>query len=154
MPPKRASKRRASKSTTSAVAAKQRRSEGQPASLPESTTLTPQFSPTVLGEIISNAISGALQSAGIGPLNISPAVGDQSISNQAISQPTVVEDAASKEIADLTNAVAPPVGLPLRPRNRTTRFPVLLLTSSLASRTVSRQRFGPTNTLTSGLSSP
>ena len=107
MPPKRASKRRASKSSTPEVAAKQRRSEGQSASLLESTTLTPQFSPTFLGEIISNAISGALQSAGIDTLNISPAVGEQRISNQSMSQPTVVEDAASKEIAELTNTVAP-----------------------------------------------
>ena len=68
--------------------------------------LTPQFSLIVLGEIISNAISGALQSAGIGTLNISPAKGEQRISNQSMLQPTVVEDAASKEIAELTNAVA------------------------------------------------
>ena len=107
MPPKRAPKRRSSTSTTPAVAVKQRRSEGQSASLPESTTPTPQFSPTVLGEIISNAISGALQSAGIGTLNISPAVGEQRISNPSMPQPTVVEDAASREIAELTNAVAP-----------------------------------------------
>ena len=107
MPPKRASKRRSSKSTTPAVAVKQQRSEGQSASLPESTTPTPQFSPTVLGEIISTAISGALQSAGLGILNISPAVGEQRISNPSMPQPTVVEDAASREIAELTNAVAP-----------------------------------------------
>ena len=107
MPPKRASKRRSSKSTTPAVAVKQRRSEGQSASLPESTTPTPQFSPTVLGEIISNVISGALQSAGLGTLNISPAVGEQRINNPSMPQPTVVEDAASREIAELTNAVAP-----------------------------------------------
>ena len=107
MPPKRASKRRSSKSTTLAVAVKQRRSEGQSASLLESTTPTPQFSPTVLGEIISNAISGALQSAGIGTLNISPAVGERRISNPPMPQPTVVEDATSRQIAELTNAVAP-----------------------------------------------
>ena len=102
------------------MAAKQRQSEGQPASLPKSTTLTPQFSPTVLGEIISNAISGALQSAGIGPLNISPAVGEQRISNQPMSQPTVVDNAASKEIADLTNAVVPGrlTFAPKKPHNR------------------------------------
>ena len=76
-------------------------------SLPESTTPTPQFSPTVLGEVISTAISGALQSAGLGTLNISPAVGEQRISNPSMPQPTVVEDAASREIAELTNAVAP-----------------------------------------------
>ncbi|XP_068756963.1 uncharacterized protein [Montipora capricornis] len=58
MPPKQASKRRSSKSTTPAVAVKQQRSEDQSVSLPESTTPTPQFSPTVLGEIISTAISG------------------------------------------------------------------------------------------------
>ena len=107
MPPKRASKHRSSKSTTPAVAVKQQRSEGQSASLPESTTPTPQFSPTVLGEIISTAILGALQSAGIGTLNISPAVGEQRLSNPSMPQPTVVEDAASREIAELTNAVAP-----------------------------------------------
>ena len=107
MAPKWASKRWASKSTTPTVAAKQRQSEGQSASLPESTTLTPQFSPTVLGEIISNTILGALQSASIGTLNISPTVGEQRISNQSMLQPTAVEDAASKEIAELTNAMAP-----------------------------------------------
>lgn len=106
MPPKRASKRQASKSSTQAVSAKQRRSEGKSASLPNSTTSSPQFSLTALSELISNAISGALQSAGIGTLNISPAVGEQRPSNQSTSQPTVVEDAASKEIADLTNTVA------------------------------------------------
>jgi len=70
-----------------------------------------------------------------------------------MSQSIVVEDAASKEIADLTNTVA--AGrLTLRPRNRMARFPVSLLTLSLASRIVSRQRYGQTNTLISGLSSP
>ena len=148
MPPKRASKRQASKSSTQAVSAKQRRSEGKSASLPNSTTSSPQFSPTALSELISNAISGALQSAGIGTLNISPAVGEQRPSNQSTSQPTVVEDAASTEIADLTNTVA---------AGRLTfasRFPVSLLTSSLAFRIVSRQRYGQTNMLISGLSSP
>lgn len=106
MPPKRASKRQVSKSSTPAVSAKQRRSEGKSASLPNSTTCTPQFSPTALSELISNAISGALQSAGIGTLNISPAAGEQRPSNQSTLQPTMVEDAASKEIADLTNKAA------------------------------------------------
>ena len=105
MPPKRASKRRASKSTTPVVAAKQRPSEGQSRSLPESTTLTPQYSPTVLGEIISKANIGGLTVSRQRPLNISPAVGEQRISNQSmLQQPTVVEDPASKEIAELGNA--------------------------------------------------
>ena len=106
MPPKRASKRQAAKSSTTAKSAKQRRSEGESASLPNSTTSTPQFSPTALSELISSAISGALQSAGICTLNVSPAVGEQRPSNQSTSQPSVVEDATSKEIADLTKSVA------------------------------------------------
>ena len=106
MPPKQASKRQASKSFTHAVLAKQHCSEGKSASLPNSTTSAPQFSPTAPSELISNMTSGALQSAGIGTLNISPTVGEQRPSNQSTSQPTVVEDAASKEIADLMNTVA------------------------------------------------
>ena len=106
MPPKRASKPHMSKSSTHTVSAKQCRSEGKYASLPNSTTSTPQSSRTALSELISNAISGALQSTGIGTLNISPAVGEQRPSNQSMSQPTVVEDATSKEIADLTNTMA------------------------------------------------
>ena len=107
MLPKRASKPQACQKVPHiAVSAKQCLSEGKYASLPNSTTSSPQSSPTALSELISNAISGALQLTSIGTLNISAAVGEQRPSNQSMSQPTVVEDAASKEIADLTNTMA------------------------------------------------
>ena len=108
MPPKRASKRQAAKRPAPAVAPKQRRAESRPNStaLPESSAQPPesssQLSPTELGAIISQAISGALQSVGIVQTNLAPA--DRN--SRTNTQPTVVEDAASKEIEALTNTVA------------------------------------------------
>ena len=112
MPPKRASKRQAAKSPASAVAPNQRRAESRPIStaLPESSAQPPesssQLSPTELGAIISQAISGALQSVGIVQTNLAPAERNSGTNTQPTVQPTVVEDAASKEIEALTNTVA------------------------------------------------
>ena len=112
MPPKRASKRQAAKSPASAVAPNQRRAESRPIStaLPESSAQPPesssQLSPTELGAIISQAISGALQSVGIVQTNRTPAERDSGTNTQSTPQPTVVEDAALKEIEALTNTVA------------------------------------------------
>ena len=112
MPPKRASKRQAAKRPAPAVAPKQRRAESRPNSmaLPESSAQPPesssQLSPTELGAIISQAISGALQSVDIVQTNLAPAERNWRTSTQPTPQPTVVEDAASKEIEALTNTVA------------------------------------------------
>ena len=112
MPPKRASKRQAAKRPAPVVAPKQRRAESRPIStaLPESSTQplesSSQLSPTELGAIISRAISGALQSVGIVLTNLAPAERDSGTNTQSTLQPTVVEDAASKEIEALTNTVA------------------------------------------------
>ena len=110
MPPKRDSKRQASKRTTPAVSAKRRKSESQSGSLPETTASTSKFSPTELSELISKAISGALQSAGIGNSNVAPTVSEPGTSTQSTQstqwQPAAVDEATSKEIADLTNTVA------------------------------------------------
>ena len=112
MPPKRASKRQSAKSPASAVAPNQRRAESRPISkaLPESSAQPPesssQLSPTELGAIISQAISGALQSVGIVQTNLAPAERNSGTNTQPTVQPTVVEDAASKEIEALTNTVA------------------------------------------------
>ena len=112
MPPIRASKRQAAKRPAPAVAPKQRRAESRPNStaLPESSAQPPesssQLSPTELGAIISQAISGALQSVGIVQTNLAPAERNSGMNTQPTVQPTVVEDAASKEIEALTNTVA------------------------------------------------
>ena len=112
MLPKRASKRQAAKRPAPAVAPKQRRAESRPNStaLPESSAQPPesssQLSPTELGTIISQAISGALQSVGIVQTNLAPAERNSGTNTQPTVQPTVVEDAASKEIEALTNTVA------------------------------------------------
>ena len=112
MHPKRASKRQAAKSPASAVAPNQRRAESRPIStaLLESSAQPPesssQLSPTKLGAIISQAISGALQSVGIVQTNLAPAERNSGTNTQPTVQPTVVEDAASKEIEALTNTVA------------------------------------------------
>ena len=110
MPPKRDSKRQASKRTTPAVSAKRLKSESQSGSLPETTASTSQFSPTELSESISKVISPALQSAGIGNSNVAPRVTEPGTSTQSTqstqSQPAAVDEATSKEIVDLTNTVA------------------------------------------------
>ena len=112
MPPKRAPKRQTAKRQAPAVAPKQRRAESRPIStaLPESSAQPPesysQLSPTELGAIISQAISGALQSVGIVQTNLAPAETNSGTNTQPTVQPTVVEDAASKEIEALTNTVA------------------------------------------------
>ena len=112
MPPKRASKRQAAKRPAPAVAPKQRRAESRPNStaLPESSAQPPesssQLSPTELGAIISQAISGALQSVGIVQTNLAPAERNSGTNTQSTLQSTVVEDAASKEIEALTITVA------------------------------------------------
>ena len=116
MPPKRASKRQAAKRPAPVVAPKQRRAESRPIStaLPERSAQPPesssQLSPTELGAVISQAISGALQSVGIFQANLAPAERDSGTNTQPTPQPTpqptVVEDAASKEIEALTNTVA------------------------------------------------
>ena len=78
--------------------------------LPESSAQPPESSsqlrPTELGAIISQAISGALQSAGIIQTNLAPAERDSGTNTLSTPQPTVVEDATSKEIEALTNTVA------------------------------------------------
>ena len=112
MPPKRASKRQAAKRPAPAVAPKQHRAESRPNStaLPESSARPPesssQLSPTELGAIISQAISAALQSVGIVQTNLAPAERNSRTNTQPTPQPTVVEDATSKEIEALTNTVA------------------------------------------------
>ena len=112
MPPKRASKRQAAKRPAPVVAPNQRRAESRPIStaLPERSAQppesSPQLSPTELGAIISQAISGALQSVGIVQTNLAPAERNSGTNTQPTVQPTVVEDAASKEIEALTNTVA------------------------------------------------
>ena len=65
-----------------------------------------QLSPTELGAIISQAISGAFQSVGIIQTNLAPAERNSGTNTQPTVQATVVEDAASKEIEALTNTVA------------------------------------------------
>ena len=94
MPPKRASKRQAAKRPAPAVAPKQRRAESRPIStaLPERSAQPPesssQLSPTELGAVISQAISGALQSVGIFQANLAPAERDSGTNTQPTPQPT------------------------------------------------------------------
>ena len=112
MPPKQASKHQAAQRQAPAVAPKQRWAESRPIStaLPESSAQPPESSsqlrPTELGAIISQAISGALQSVGIVQTNLAPAERNSRTNTQPTPQPTVVEDATSKEIEALTNTVA------------------------------------------------
>ena len=116
--------------------------------LPESSPQPPesssQLSPTELGAIISQAISGALQSVGIVQTNLAPAKRNSGTNTQPTVQPTVVEDAASKEIEALTNTVA--AGRLTFPTEKPEKlFRASLSTSNLGSQIVSRQRFGRTN---------
>ena len=112
MPPKRASKRQAAKRPALAVDPKQCRPESCPISraLPESSAQplesSSQLCPTELGAIISQAISGALQSVGIVQTNLAPAERDPGTNTQSMPLSTVVEDTASKEIEALTNTLA------------------------------------------------
>ena len=112
MPPKRASRRQAAKRPAPAVDPKQRWPESCPISraLPESSAQplesSSQLCPTELGAIISQAISGALQSVGIVQTNLAPAERDPGTNTQSMPQSTVVEDTASKEIEALTNTLA------------------------------------------------
>ena len=105
MPSTRASKRQATKRPTPAAPAKWRRAEGVAMARPESSPAasTSQFSPTELTSVISQAISGALQSAGIINAGPAPSASEPGTSAQ---EDTLVDDATSKEIADLTNTVA------------------------------------------------
>ena len=64
---------------------------------------TSQFTTTELTAVISQAISGASHSAGIINAGPAPSASEPGTSAQ---EPTLVDDATSKEIADLTNTVA------------------------------------------------
>ena len=97
------SKRQAAERPTPVVPAKRRRAESVDTTRPESMPAAPstsQFSPTELTTVISQANSGALQSAQIINAGPTPSASEPDMSAQ---EPTLVEDAASKEIADLIN---------------------------------------------------
>lgn len=99
MPPKRVSKRQASRTSAPADAAKQRRIE------PKSTSPSPttsQFNPSELSDAIAKAISGALQSAGI----VNASRFQPGASSTPSSTPQVVEKATRTEIEDLTKSVS------------------------------------------------
>ena len=99
MPPKRLSKRQASKTPAMVDAAKQRCIEPKLTSSPPTAL---QFNPSELGDVIAKAISGALQSAGI--VNASQVQPDASSTSASTSQ--VVEKATRTEIEDITKSVS------------------------------------------------
>ena len=93
MPPKRLSKRQASKTPTMADAVKQRRIESKSTS-PPPTAL--QFNPSELSDAIAKAISGALQSTGI----VNASQFQPGASSTSASTSKVVKKATRTEIED------------------------------------------------------